>query len=142
MSDLSVIKKLKVAELKAALSARGLAVKGKKDELIKRLAEAMEQDENSPSEEPEVAEEVTEEDPSGEVSQESEDPPDTSQQTEEQEDESEEQQEELEMDNGAEVQEHKGADESTTEKDADKETQGKNLYSVILVENVVVTTVI
>lgn len=46
MSELTVaaIKKLKVAELKAELTKRGLAVKGKKDELAKRLIEAIEED--------------------------------------------------------------------------------------------------
>lgn len=49
MSDIAVVKKLKVVELKAALSARGLATKGKKDELVKRLIEAMEADEQPAS---------------------------------------------------------------------------------------------
>lgn len=46
MSELTVaaIKKLKVAELKAELTKRGLAVKGKKDELAKRLIEAIQED--------------------------------------------------------------------------------------------------
>ena len=65
--DISVIKKLKVVELKAALSARGLSTKGKKDELVKRLVEAMESDseqpktEDTPQSDTEVAEEATEE---------------------------------------------------------------------------------
>lgn len=81
MSDLAVIKKLKVVELKAALGARGLAVKGKKDELVKRLMEAMESDEqqqeadSSPQENTEIAEEATE-DSSPETSQNQEGSPD------------------------------------------------------------------
>ena len=81
--DVSVIKKLKVVELKAALSARGLNTKGKKDELVKRLVEAMESDsqtENTPQIEPEVGDEATEEavDSSQEESQESEPAEETS----------------------------------------------------------------
>lgn len=81
--DVSVIKKLKVVELKAALSARGLNTKGKKDELVKRLVEAMESDsqtENAPQIEPEVGDEATEEavDSSQEESQESEPAEETS----------------------------------------------------------------
>lgn len=66
--DVSVIKKLKVVELKATLSARGLSTKGKKDELVKRLVEAMETESNddpktedTTQSEPEVAEEASEE---------------------------------------------------------------------------------
>ena len=80
MSDIAVIKKLKVVELKAALSARGLNTKGKKDELVKRLTEAMEADEEPKGEEqvqdkPESVEEATDEN-SAEDSQSQEEPPD------------------------------------------------------------------
>ena len=47
------IRKLKVNELKAELSKRGLAVKGKKDDLVNRLLEAIEDEE-----EEEVVDEV------------------------------------------------------------------------------------
>eukprot|EP00111_Clytia_hemisphaerica_P001230 TCONS_00003505-protein len=69
--DINIIKKLKVVELKAALGERGLSTKGKKDDLVKRLVEAMEADEEPQQEvenEPEVAEEAME---TGESSQQS-----------------------------------------------------------------------
>lgn len=56
MSELTVaaIKKLKVTELKAELSKRGLAVKGKKDELAKRLMEAIKDDSEQQPEDTEL----------------------------------------------------------------------------------------
>jgi len=81
MSDTTFVKKLKVVELKAALSERGINTKGKKDELIKRLLEAMAADEQSNDQEeavqsePEVAEEAKEES-SEEPSHSNEQPPD------------------------------------------------------------------
>jgi len=59
MSDtltVAQIKKLKVADLKAELSARGLALKGKKDELAKRLIDFIENDGDSEAEEDGVEE--------------------------------------------------------------------------------------
>jgi len=61
MSDFpeAAIKKLKVNELKAELSVRGLPIKGKKDELVKRLMEALQQ-QDQVNEEGDEAVETTE----------------------------------------------------------------------------------
>jgi len=58
---LMMIKKLKVPELKAELSRRGLQVKGRKDELVVRLLSAMEEEGDEEEEEEEAEEEVNDE---------------------------------------------------------------------------------
>lgn len=60
MSELNhaAIQKLKVAELKAELTKRGLDTKGKKDELIQRLMENIEKENHIPQEQEAIKEDV------------------------------------------------------------------------------------